>query len=75
MRWTTGRIIAVAIAVVVALLLIYDAPFEAATAAALAASQVVFAPITSSPIINGVPAKLDLPLLLLELFFVAFVLI
>ena len=73
MRWTTGRIVALAAAVVVALLLIYDAPFEAASAAAAAASQVVFAPITSPPVINGAPAKLDLPILLLELVFVAFV--
>jgi hypothetical protein len=72
MKLRFGQLIALAIAVVFAAFLIYDAPFEAANGNA-ASSQVVFAPVNQPPTIGNAPAKLDFPLLMLELCFVAFV--
>ncbi len=72
MKLKLGQLIALAIAVVFAALLIYDAPFQAAAADATS-SQVVFAPVYDPPVIGNARGKLDYPLLLLELGFVAFV--
>lgn len=73
MKFTSGQFLSIAIAIGLAVLLIYDAPFQAATAIAASASQVVFAPIFDPPLINGAAGRVDLPLLLLELAFVVFV--
>jgi hypothetical protein len=72
MKFVSGRMLSAAIAAVIAAILIYNAPFEAAAATPTASSQVVYAPLFSPPVISGAPAKLDLPLLLLELGFVVF---
>ncbi|MDB5809339.1 MAG: hypothetical protein JWN94_1461 [Betaproteobacteria bacterium] len=72
MKLKRGQWIAVGIAAVLAVFLIYDPPFEAA-AANPASSQVVYAPVNQPPLIGNVPSKIDLPLLLLELGFVAFI--
>ena len=72
MKLSLGQIIALAIALVFATLLIYDAPFEAA-AADTASSQVVYAPVNDPPVIGTARGRIDYPLLLLELGFVAFV--
>jgi len=72
MKLKLAQKIALAIAVLFAGVLVYDAPFHAAAASA-ASSQVVYAPINEPPVIANEPAKLDYSLLALELFFVAFV--
>ena len=72
MKLKLGQLIALAIAVVFSAFLIYEAPFQAA-AAESAASQVVYAPVNDPPVIGTARGKLDYPLLLLELGFVAFV--
>ena len=75
MKFTSGQILSMVIALACAALLIYDAPFEAAAAAGVAAasSQVVYAPLFEPPVINGLAGRIDFPLLLLELAFVVFV--
>jgi hypothetical protein len=72
MKLKLGQTIALAIALVFSAFLIYEAPFEAA-AAESASSQVVYAPVNDPPVIGNARGKLDYPLLLLELGFVAFV--
>ena len=72
MKLKFGQIVTLAIAVVFAVMLIYDAPFKAA-AAESATSQVVYAPVYDPPVIGNTRGKLDYPLLLLELGFVVFV--
>lgn len=72
MKLKVGHIVTLAIALVLAVMLIYDAPFKAA-AAESASSQVVFAPVNDPPVIGNARGKLDFPLLLLELGFVVFV--
>ena len=72
MKLKFGQIVTLAIAVVFAVMLIYDAPFKAA-AAESASSQVVYAPVYDPPVIGSTRGKLDYPLLLLELGFVVFV--
>ena len=72
MKLKLGHILTLAIALVFAVMLIYDAPFKAA-AAESASSQVVFAPVYDPPQIGNARGKLDYPLLLLELGFVVFV--
>jgi hypothetical protein len=72
MKRKLGQMVTLAIALVFAVTLIYDAPFEAA-AAESASSQVVFAPVYDPPVIGDTRGKLDYPLLLLELGFVVFV--
>ena len=71
MKLKLGQLLALAIAVIFAALLIYDAPFEAA--ADSTSSQVVYAPVYDPPVIGNARGKLDYPLLLLELGFVVFV--
>ena len=73
MKWTLGQIVCVALAVLLAGVLIYHAPFEAAAAVAASASQVVYAPIFDPPVIGVVAGRLDVPVLLIELAFVVFV--
>jgi hypothetical protein len=72
MKLTTGQLISLVIALGFAALLIYDAPFEPA-AANPATSQVVYASVFEPPVIAGEPGRVDWPLLLLELGFVAFI--
>ena len=72
MKLKLGQVVALAIAVVFAALLIFEAPFEAA-AADTPSSQVVYAPVYDPPVIGNARGKVDLPILLLELGFVAFV--
>ena len=72
MKFVSGRMLSAAIAAVIAAILIYNAPFEAAAATPTASSQVVYAPIIHPPVISGAPAEVDLSLLFLELGFVAF---
>lgn len=72
MKLKFAQKLVLAIAILFASVLIYEAPFEASAANA-ASSQVVFAPINEPPVIANQPAKLDVPLLLLELALVAFV--
>ena len=72
MKLKLGQKIALAFALLFASVLIYEAPFEA-SAANPASSQVVYAPINEPPVIGDAPAKLDFPLLLLELGLVVFV--
>ena len=57
MKWTLGQIVCVALAVLLAGVLIYHAPFEAAAAVAASASQVVYAPIFDPPVIGGVAGR------------------
>jgi hypothetical protein len=71
MKLTVGQMITIAIALGFAALLIFDAPFIATADAASA--QVVYAPLYDPPVIGTAPGRIDLPLLLLELAFVAFV--
>ena len=72
MKFISGRALSVALALAIAAILIYNAPFEAAAAVPTPSSQVVYAPIFNPPVISGAMAKLDLKLLLLELGFVVF---
>lgn len=72
MKLTTGQIISLVIALAAAALLICEAPYEAASASA-GASQVVYAWLFTPPDIGGAAGKIDLPLLLAELAFVAFI--
>ena len=72
MNFISGRALSAALALAIAAILIYNAPFEASASAPTPSSQVVYAPIFSPPVISGAPAEVDLSLLLLELGFVAF---
>ena len=72
MKLKLGHILTLAIALLLAAILIYDAPFKV-VAAESASSQVVFAPVYDPPVIGNARGKLDYPLLLLELGFVVFV--
>ena len=72
MNFISGRALSAALALAIAAILIYNAPFEASASAPTPSSQVVYAPIFSPPVISGTPGKVDIPLLLLELGFVAF---
>ena len=72
MKFISGRVLCAAIASVIAAILIYNAPFEAAASVPTASSRVVYAPINQPPVISETPAEVDLSLLLLELGFVAF---
>jgi hypothetical protein len=72
MKLTVGQIISLVIAMIAAALLTFEVPFEAAASGASAA-QVVYAPLFTPPDIGGAAGKIDLPLLLLELLFVAFI--
>ena len=74
MKFTFGQLISLALALVFAALLIYEVPFQAAAAAtADASAQVVYAPVFEPPVIGSTAGKIDIPLLMLELAFVAFV--
>jgi hypothetical protein len=53
-------------------MLIYESPFEA-VAADSASAQVVYAPVNDPPVIGNERGRIDYPLLMLELGFVAFV--
>ena len=72
MKFISGRTLIAAIALLIAAVLIYNAPFEASAQVPAASAQVVYAPIFSPPVISGAAGRIDLPLLLLELVFVAF---
>ncbi len=72
MKLKLGQMLSVAIALVFAALLVFEAPFEAA-AADSASVQVVYAPVYDPPVIGNAPGRIDYPLLLIELGFVAFV--
>ena len=71
MKLTIGQVISLVIALTCAALLIFEAPFEAA--ASTVAAQVVYAPLFAPPEIAGAAGKIDFPLLLVELLFVAFI--
>jgi hypothetical protein len=72
MKLTSAQVIALVIAAACAVLLVIDAPFQAAASEAAANSQIVFGTLFDPPVIGGTAGRLDLPLLLLELVFVAF---
>mgnify|MGYP003340824694 FL=1 len=71
MKMKLGQKLTLAAGLMFASVLVYEAPFEAN--AANSQSQVVFAPINEPPVIGNEPARIDFPLLLLELGMVAFV--
>ncbi len=71
MKLKFGQKLVLAIAVLFASVLVYEAPFEAKAANA-ASSQVVYAPINQPPVIADEPGRLDYPMLALELAVVAF---
>ncbi len=73
MKWSAGQLIAAIVAVALAALLIVEPPFEATAAGVASASQVVYGFLFDPPTIGGEAGRVDLPLLLLELAFVAFV--
>ena len=74
MKLKLGQLLSLVIALAVtACSDLFDAPFIASTAEAAPSAQVVYAPIYDPPVIGTAAGRIDLPLLLLELLFVAFV--